>query len=204
MSDLEQFNLMRSFLAAPHGCASPEEKMAWEDFIHAHGHLIWKICRRSDECLEEVNDLVQDTWLILFRRLPKLHLDCAPGALAAWVAGIAHRVAGKHAGRRSISKRRRIPLTAEVAAELLDPDAGPAAKCSLMLRREQVRAILEKLGASLPERHRRIMQMHWVEDRSVAEIAAEVGLSEDCVGSILRRIRLRLPELLRRAELDAW
>ena len=204
MSDVEQFELIQSFLGAPDGCATAAQKTAWEDFFLSHGHLIWKICRKSDECLEEVEDLVQDAWLILVRRLPKLHLDSTPGALAAWVAKTVHRMVGKHAAVRSNSKRRRILLTPELASELLDPDAGPATRCLLTLRRELVRAILEKLAASLPERHRRIMHMHWGEDRPVAEIAADLGLSADCVRSILHRIRLKLPDILRRAGLDMW
>jgi len=55
----------------------------------------------------------------------------------------------------------------------------------------------------LSEFHRRIILMYFLEERSLAEIAAALGLSQDCVSGVIRRLSPKLPDLLRRAGLGA-
>jgi len=201
MSDLEVLNLIRSFAAAPDGCASPAEVLAWEDFFHIHDPKIRAVIRKYHDCWNAIDDIAQDVWCLLIRRLRKSRLDPALANPGAWVVGVAGRLSCRYA--RCRSRHHDEVMAPEIAAGLLDPDAGPATASERTQRRELVRAILEKFGASLPEHHRRIMLMYWLEERHLAEIATALGLSEDCVWGVIRRLSLKLPDLLRRSGLGA-
>jgi len=105
-----------------------------------------------------------------------------------WRAHVRHR-----AGHREEA------LTPELAAKLLDPNAEPSANFGQKQREEELRAIIAELKASLSDLHRRIHFMRYLGNMPVAEIAAELGLTEDCVWGILRRVNRKLLALLRRA-----
>jgi len=201
MSNLEQVNLIRSFLAAPDGCASPAEVLAWEDFCLIQNPRIRAVIGKYHACWKSIDDIAQDVWLILVRRLRKSRLDPAVVDPGAWVVAVARRLACRH-GRRA-ARRKDAGLTPEIAADLVDPNADLATKRERNRRQQLVRAILEKLGASLPGQHHRIILLRWEEDRSVAKIAAELGLSEATVWGVLHRVVLKLPDLLRRAGLGS-
>ncbi len=195
MDDLYQLNLIKGFLAAPRELATREQVLAWEGFFHACDPIILRIVRDCDPHWDKVDDLHQDVWTILVRRLPKLRLDPARGTLYQWVAGVARRLAGCHARRRS--RHRDEELTLELAAAVLDPDAGPAAESERQQRLEQVREIVARLAARLPALNRRVVIMRWIDGRAAPEIARELRVTGARVRAILRRAGLKLRVLLR-------
>jgi hypothetical protein len=68
-------NLIQSFLAAPAGTASPEERQVWEDFYHSHDPMIHAAIRASHEGWNVVDDLTRKVWCVLIERLPNLPFD---------------------------------------------------------------------------------------------------------------------------------
>jgi len=187
MSDLEQVKLIQSVLAARGAGSAPEEDMVWMAFVHDFDPMIRLAIAKSPACRNDAEDLVQDVLTALLRRLPKLHFDPARGTLAAWVIGVARNLARRHA--RRLSRHHDQALTAELAAELLDPHAGPETESEWKQQREQVQSVLVDLRARIPELSYRIIVMHCIDDRSVPVISAELGISEDCVKMRLRRAR---------------
>jgi DNA-directed RNA polymerase specialized sigma24 family protein len=101
MTDSMMLNLIQSFLAAPPGTASPEERQAWEDFYHVHDPMIRAAIRARHEGWNVVDDLAQNVWCIMIERLPDLRVDPARDSLKAWVTQVARRVACGHARDRS-------------------------------------------------------------------------------------------------------
>jgi len=196
MSDLEQVELIQSVLAARGAGSIPEEDMVSVAFVNILDPMIRLVITKYPGCRNDVQDLVQDVWIALIQRLPKLHFDPAAGTLRAWVAGVARRLASRHA--RRLSRHHHEALTAQLAAVLLDSEAGPETESEWKQQREQEQAILADLRARIPELSYRIIVMHCIEDRSVPVIAAELGVSEDCVKMRLRRARRKLQDLLRR------
>lgn len=45
MSELEELDLIKAFLAAPKGSQTPEQKDAWQNFYDIHGLPIWSIIK---------------------------------------------------------------------------------------------------------------------------------------------------------------
>jgi RNA polymerase sigma factor (sigma-70 family) len=134
---------------------------------------------------------------VLTRRLRNLRLDPSRGSLDAWVATVARRHCRKLI--RCRTWRRDEPLTAEMESLLPDPNFGPTAQLEQEQRRQDVRSAVTELCERESARNRQIIARYWLEQRPVAAIAAEFGLSPDSVGAVLRRARLKLAKLLRHA-----
>jgi len=196
LSELQLVGLVKSFLARPNGTATAEERLACLEFYNIHDPIIRKRIRRMDFAWNVIDDLSQDVWAILMKRLPKFRLGADLGSVAGWVGRIADIVARKHARRRS--KFALGSLSPEMANELPDPGRWPDIENAWTQFKEELRLLIESLRVSLSERDHRIALMRFFEDYSVAEIARELMLTDDCVSSALHRVILNLRELLRR------
>jgi len=204
MTDLEEVNLIQSYLAARGGCPTPEEVVVWARFFHDVDPLIRLAVTKFRGCRNEVEDVNQDVWIALLLGLPKLHFDPARGTLRGWVTGVARNVASIHA--RSLSRYHDEALTAQLSANFPDPEAGPGIESEQYQRdqrRERLRAIIADLGTRIPELSQAIIVLRWIEGRTVPVIARELGVSENCVKMRLRRARRQLRDLLHRAGLGS-
>jgi len=158
--------------------------------------LILRTIRWCDKHWDKIDDLHQETWIILIRRLPKLRLDPAVGTLRRWVLGIARRLAGWHAHRQS--GQRDELLSADLLAALLDVEEGPISACERKDARDRVRAVLEEIGEHLSELSRRILVMRVIEEMKVPAIAAAFGISVGAVKMRLQRALREARDLLRK------
>jgi RNA polymerase sigma-70 factor (ECF subfamily) len=129
-------------------------------------------------------DVLQDVWLTLFRRLPTLQ---APEAFRVWLYQIAHD--------RAVDVLRR-QQREESAQQVLrngfvEGDEGPETGFD---RAELVHHALDQLS---PE-HREVMLLRFLEDLSVAEIAATLRCALGTVKSRLHYARLALRQEVER------
>jgi RNA polymerase sigma-70 factor (ECF subfamily) len=113
----------------------------------------------------DVDDLVQDVFLIAMQRLPSLH---EPAAFAGWLMVIARNRATDHL--------RRTPLTGEMP-ELVAPGGGD---------RAEALAVLDAIR-SLPATYAETLTLRLVEGMTGPEIAASTGLTEGSVRVNLHR-----------------
>lgn len=195
-SDVQQLLLVQQLLVAPREHLKPEQAARWADFHCAHDPLILLILRRYEDRWDKLDDLRQEVWTALIQRLPSLRFEPTKGTVAQWVAGVARRVALRHAYRRS--RHQDSELTPELAEELADEDRGDAAAREQALRQEQLGAIVERLAAALPELNRAVVVRHWIDGRPARDIARGLRVAEDRVWGILRRFRVTLSDFLRR------
>ncbi len=137
-----------------------------------HGILLSRVPRL------EIEDLVQDVFLIVYRRLTTLR---DPAAFPGWIAMIARN--------RATDYRRRVGRTEELPDDLpaQNPSEGGA------------EAILEIIR-SLPEAYSETLILRLVEGMTGPEIAARTGLTPGSVRVNLHRGIARLREKLDRRE----
>jgi DNA-directed RNA polymerase specialized sigma24 family protein len=123
--DVAQLKLVQSFLTAPARgvCPTSDEMAAWILFHRAHTILIRAVLKQSGLRSYEADDLVQQVWIVLLKRLPTWQFDPATGTLGGYIGTIAARLARRHVRRRA--KRPIGIFTAEVESILLDPGHGP-------------------------------------------------------------------------------
>ncbi len=76
---------------------------AFHALVSRHGAAVHRICRDVLRDSHEAEDAFQATFLVLARKAPVIR---EPDALAAWLRGVAYRVAIR--SRRQASRRREI------------------------------------------------------------------------------------------------
>ena len=134
------------------------------------------VSRRCDGDRELTEDVVQETWL---RAVRAWQLDGVPEKPMAWLTTVASRILANHF-------RRRAPERFDESihdAEVVDPT--------------ERRSLLQRALDRLPTLQGKLIEAFHLEDRAVADIAKEHGLSERAVEGRLRRARQSL-----RRELD--
>lgn len=132
-------------------------------------------------------DLVQEVFLVAARRGAGFAARSAP---YTWLYGILKNLIRT---RRRTERRRADKLQAErPALRVVDPEQQTG--------RAQDRARVRAAVAALPEAQQAVVALFYLEERSVAEVAAELGLPPGTVKSRLHEARAALRWALERGE----
>ncbi len=132
--------------------------------------------------LSEVEDLVQNALLDLHRRLERFPADLAEGEFAAYALQIA---------RWRLADLVRRPGPVEGASKGPAEAKAPRERTGVVTREDERRFCREQLDR-LPESDRLPLEAFHLRGLTVAEIAAELGLSREAVKQRLVRGRRRL------------
>jgi RNA polymerase sigma-70 factor, ECF subfamily len=149
----------------------PSFQAIYTEFFRA----IWRTLRRLGVEHAQLDDAVQEVFIVVYRRLPEFD----GRSLRGWLYAIAVRVASDH--RRGIAQRRTVPLP----ETLVDPRPDPAHASEL---EESVR-LLHQLLAELDAPKRTVFVLGELEELSVPEIAAALAENQNTVASRLRIAR---------------
>ena len=152
--------------------AADGDRASFHQFYVETRELIYRyVVSRVDRQLAE--DLVADTYVRAFRSAGQFEDRGQPAA--AWLITIARNLIASHyrrQGRRRLTNTGDNRLAAPVDDDLID--------------RSHDAALLEAL-ASLKPRHRQVLQLRFLEERSVAACAVELSLSEQGVRALTYR-----------------
>lgn len=112
----------------------------------------------------EVDDLIQDVFLVAFKKRGQLR---DPNAAKAWLATIAVRIARKHLRRRRL--RRFVGLDHEPSVELIDPAVSPEKRALL----SRLYEILDRMDVDC----RLAWTLRYVEGETLEGVALRCGCS---------------------------
>src|SRR5262245_43794279 len=173
--------LLARFLAA-------RDERAFAALVERHGPLVLHVCRRVLGNVHDAEDAFQATFLVLARKAETVH---PREALAAWLHGVARRVALKARTARARRARLARPLEAPAADPRPDPLAALSARELLLIVDEELQR--------LPPVNRLPLILCCLEGHSLEETARQLGWTTGSVKGRLERGRQRLHErLLRR------
>jgi RNA polymerase sigma-70 factor (ECF subfamily) len=146
-----------------------------------HFAFAWRTARRMAMSEANADDVVQDTFLVVHRRLSEYD---ARSSMRGWIYGILARVVADHRRR---ARRKDKPLTSLDAdprgADVLESrDASPATAAET----SEGWSILERLLEQLPDELRETLVLSKLEGLSAPEIAECVGANVNTVYSRLR------------------
>ena len=130
-------------------------------------------CRAAD-----IDDAVQETLLILYRRVGMLR---AAASFSAWLFAVA-----KHACHRLLRMSVGLPDAPEDMME---------ARLT-RLRPQDLRLDLSRAIQSLPEHYREVILLRDIEELSIDEIVAVLGLTRESVKARIHRARIMIREYL--------
>ena len=160
-----------------------------------HFDFVWRTAKRMRVPPRSLDDVVQDVFLVVHRRLEAFH---GASSMRSWIYGIVRHTVADHRRR---ARRKDAPLVQAVtddrgeerfASTMPPPDEAAAASESL--------SQLERMLASIaPEKAEVVMLTH-LEGMSVPEIAECVGANVNTVYSRLRAGRQELAALAHASE----
>jgi RNA polymerase sigma factor (sigma-70 family) len=148
---------------------------AFEALVRRHGPMVLRVCRSVLRDEHAADDAFQATFLVLARKAASL---LRQELLAAWLYGVAHRVAA----RARVEAAKRLNREARAAVRTA---SDPSAELST---REVCAALDEELGR-LPERYRTPFYLCHVEGRTRDQAARQLGCSLRTLQRLLERGR---------------
>jgi dTDP-glucose 4,6-dehydratase len=179
-----------------HGQADPSNSEEWDRFYRSHEPVLLRLVQGHHWSQDECDDSLQDLWLMLISRLPDLRYDPGRGDLRDWIAV---------AARRRLMDRERYRrshpvgcLSAEATERLVAREPNPAVALERNLMQDLVRDALAELRLLVPRRDYEAFVLHWLQERSVREIAQRLGMTEGQVWSSHHRTSRKLRPLLER------
>ena len=139
------------------------EVPAFADIFRDHAPRVWRSLRGMGIREADVEDLCQEVFMVVHRRLPTFE---GRSALSTWIYGICVRVASDH--RRRAHVRREQPVE-EV------PDERRSAPQLREIERRQARAMLREALDELDDDKRAVFVLYEIEGLGMKEVAAAVG-----------------------------
>ena len=146
-----------------------------EDFevlVRRHNQRLYRAARAIVKSDDEAEDVVQQTWLEVFRHLPQFRGDAA---FTTWATRIAVNAA--------LAVARKRPVIAEV------PDIEGGETPDEPVQRAELGRLLEACLQRLPQGNREVMVLRDVLELDTAETAECLGLTEEAVRVRLHRAR---------------
>jgi RNA polymerase sigma factor (sigma-70 family) len=163
------------------------DESVWRDMRDQFEPLLRRIARRCRLSPEDVDDVVQFTWLRCLEHIDQLN---DPDRLRGWLAAICRR----ESIWRATKGRREVPLSDLHLTRLVDDgrdDVDPYAEVSVL---DERRRLYDAISA-LPERQKMVLVELLREERqSYLELSRRLGLPVGSIGPTRQRavIRLRL------------
>lgn len=171
--------------------ASGGDAAAFECLYQSHGKRVYAICLRMLGNTTDAEDLTQEAFLLLFR---KLHTFRGESAFSTWLHRLVVNTVLMHLRKKSL------PAVSMEAGPAPDGETAPSsvdiAASDLILEGSIDRINLRRCIAQLPAGARAIFVLHDIEGYQHHEIAEMLGRSEGVSKSQLHRARKRLRELL--------
>jgi len=167
------------------------EAAAFESLYQSHCKRVYAICLRMLGNTTDAEDLTQEAFLLLFR---KLHTFRGESAFSTWLHRLVVNTVLMHLRKKSL------PVVSMEAGPAPDGETAPSsvdiAASDLILEGSIDRINLRRCIAQLPAGSRVIFVLHDIEGYQHHEIAEMLGRSEGVSKSQLHRARKRLRELL--------
>ncbi len=163
--------------------AAADERELFSRFYDAHADFVWRSARRLGVAEDSVDDVVQQVFVVAYRRLSDFE---GRSAVKTWLFSIILRVVQEH--RRTL--RRKSPhRTGEPTDPDVLPDPSASADPHEALSRAEAFRLVNELLDSLDEERRVVFVMNELEQMTPAEMAEVLGVDVKVVYARLRAAR---------------
>ncbi len=170
--------------------AASRAVMDFAQIYEAYFRFVWRNVRRLGIESSAVDDVVQDVFITINRRLAT-YVEC--GMLRSWIYGIVRRVVAARRRTRQ-SAEQLLEFSLQDLAEPSDKEGSPYAHAE---RAEQTRMLFELLS-TLKESQREVLMLTEFDELTAPEIAAALEIPLNTVYSRLRLAREALVEASQR------
>jgi len=166
---------------------------AFAQLVQVHQRTCAHVIGRMVNDRDQVADLLQETFLAVFRQLHRFRFE---SSLRTWVSRVAYTTALQHLRRKRLEMQWMVAVEVPEELGIGDEGPGPAELSEALQAGRQLGAALERLTPP----QRLIVGLHYLEDFDLVEIEQVTGLARGTIKSHLFRARQILKqELTRRA-----
>lgn len=171
---------------------------AFEEIVRRFHDRVYRLAFGMTKNQAEAEEVVQDTFLNVFRSLSTFRNDASP---STWI----YRVAANSALTRLRTKRRKqllsldeVPNGASVNGniELLDAPSPWSRQPDEKLLTKELGSVIDAAVDELPEKYRLVLLLRDIEGLSNEDVASTLGLTIPTVKSRLHRSRMFVRERL--------
>jgi RNA polymerase sigma-70 factor, ECF subfamily len=166
---------------------------AFEALYSLHKRRVYSLCLRMTANTAEAEDLTQEAFLQLFRKIATFRGE---SAFSTWLHRMSVNVVLMHLRKKGLPV---VPLEDTIETEEDSPKKEPGAQ-DPMLAGSVDRMQLERAVDALPPGYRTIFVLHDVQGYEHNEIAGMVGCSIGNSKSQLHKARLKLRDLLKKSK----
>jgi RNA polymerase sigma-70 factor (ECF subfamily) len=172
-------------------------RLEFEAVYDEHAPFVWRTLRRLGVADAALDDVFQEIFLVVHRRLAEFE---GRSSLRTWLFGVALHVVRRHR-RTTHRKARHLESDAELDAV---PDSARTGPLEQAAKTEAVR-VLRALLDELDDEKREVFVMIELEQMPAAEIAEVLGINVNTVHSRLRAARQAFEQALARHHArDRW
>jgi RNA polymerase sigma factor (sigma-70 family) len=164
--------------------ASHRDEAAFTALVQRHGPMVWGVCRRVLQDEHQAEDVFQATFLVLVRQATAVTKSRAIGS---WLYSVAFRAALRaraQAARREVHERQAPPM--------------PVAEGTEEVSRRELHRVLDDEMNRLPEKYRTPLVLCYLEGKTLAEAARQLGCPLGTIATRLATARERLQRGLTR------
>ena len=161
---------------------------AFEEIYRSHAPRVYSLAYRLTGSLADAEDLLQEAFLLVHRKLDSFRGD---SALGTWIYRLATNCCVDFLRSRQHRE--------EQATDTLDEALPSAPRAAGAIRVEHLD--LERAIARLPPGYRSAFVLHDVEGFGHSEVAAMLGIAEGTSKSQVHKARMRLRDLLAGAQM---
>ena len=158
------------------------DQAGWREFFDAYWRLIYNVARKSDLGDAEAQDVVQNTFIYLARRMPNFRYDRARGSFKSWLRVVTRsRISEYRRTEKSGDVLIREPFTGS-GSDLLEeiPDPSTEGLDEVWQREWEenlLNAALKRARAKVSSRQLLIFRLATTEGLSLNQVAKKLGIN---------------------------
>jgi RNA polymerase sigma-70 factor, ECF subfamily len=171
-------------------------RKAWQCFYQTYDPVIRRFALSCRLPSDEIDECAQEVWTTLVTRLRDFQYQSERGRFQSWLYAVVRNQAVDFLRCRKRHPVKR--LSPVVAAGLTAPDADPARQCECASDLKQLLRVVQELRLQVSEKSYLVLQMRWIEERPISEIATALELTAAQVRLRQCRMKQRVVRLLKR------
>jgi RNA polymerase sigma factor (sigma-70 family) len=144
---------------------------------------------------QDRDDLIQEVWLTIARKLPQFCWNENRGGFRAWFAKVVHDKTVDLI-RRGVRRTATLSSLSEDQQEPVDSGHDPTVNLERRWQEDVVHVVLAEIRAEVGELNFQILHLHFWDNCTVAEIADHTGLTPEQVSArqcrLLKKVRGRI------------
>lgn len=178
-----------------------DDQQSWREFCMLYRKLIYGAASRSGLTDAEAQDVVQETFIIVARKMPEFRYDPRVGSFKSWVSLITHRRIEKQLKKRLPSAPSPSPSSDSTRTSTLHrvpaKDAFESA-WNAEWEKNLWSAAVERIRARLKPKQFQMFDLYVVKEWPISEVARALGVSATHVYVNKHRVSAILRKELRR------